>query len=167
MHQQPLTQLHHDPTLVFSIIFQLNFDHQVTSNTLTAVPTTSHQLKDISSINYYWGLCAVCCASLTSGFAGVFNEKLLKDGNQPSLFIRSLQLGIAIILCKRNGFFLFLFHSILNQGCFQFCLRRLLQWSKTAIAFSHSDFSTALIRWRGSLCSSRYNAFRLSHWLFK
>ena len=97
MHQQqPLTQLHHLKALVFSIIFQLNFDHQVTSNTLTAVQSINHQHKDISSNDYYWGLCAVCCASLTRGFARVFNEKLLKDGNQPSLFIRSIQLGILL-----------------------------------------------------------------------
>ena len=44
-------------------------------------------------INYFFGLWSVCCATLTSGFAGVYNEKLLKDGQQTSLFIRSIQLS--------------------------------------------------------------------------
>ena len=48
----------------------------------------------MKGIDYYLGLCAVCCATMTSGFAGVYNEKLMKDGKQPSLFIRSIQLSI-------------------------------------------------------------------------
>jgi len=44
------------------------------------------------------GLCAVLVACFSSGFAGVFYEKLLKNSSQPSIIIRNLQLGIFSIL---------------------------------------------------------------------
>ena len=43
------------------------------------------------------GLVAVLLATMTSGFAGVYNEKVLKDGGT-LLFIRNIQLG-AFFLC--------------------------------------------------------------------
>ncbi|XP_046439034.1 UDP-N-acetylglucosamine transporter-like isoform X2 [Daphnia pulex] len=43
---------------------------------------------------YFLGILAICCATLTSGFAGVYNEKLIKNGKQPSLLIRSIQLSL-------------------------------------------------------------------------
>lgn len=46
-----------------------------------------------AGIGYYLGLLSVCLATVTSGFAGVYNEKLLKDGQQPILLVRSLQLS--------------------------------------------------------------------------
>lgn len=42
---------------------------------------------------YVFGLVAIGCATLTSGFAGVYNEKLIKNGQQSSLLIRSIQLS--------------------------------------------------------------------------
>ena len=39
------------------------------------------------------GLYSVLAACLSSGYAGVFYEKLVKDSNQPSIIIRNLQLG--------------------------------------------------------------------------
>jgi len=44
------------------------------------------------------GLFAVLVACFSSGFAGVYYEKLLKTGTQPSIIIRNLQLGIFSIL---------------------------------------------------------------------
>ena len=42
---------------------------------------------------YLFGLLAIGFASLSSGFAGVYNEKIIKNGVQPLLLIRSLQLS--------------------------------------------------------------------------
>ena len=39
------------------------------------------------------GLSAICTASMMSGFAGVYFEKLLKH-TSPSIFLRNVQLGI-------------------------------------------------------------------------
>jgi len=71
----------------------LNFDSHPTSNSDFITSYASKQLM-MKGIDYYLGLCAVCCATMTSGFAGVYNEKLMKDGKQLSLFIRSIQLSI-------------------------------------------------------------------------
>ena len=42
---------------------------------------------------YFLGLLCVGCATMTSGFAGVYNEKMMKNGQQPLLFVRSLQIS--------------------------------------------------------------------------
>lgn len=39
------------------------------------------------------GMLAVIASSLSSGFAGVYYEKLLKESAQPSVIIRNIQLG--------------------------------------------------------------------------
>ncbi|XP_032788212.1 UDP-N-acetylglucosamine transporter isoform X2 [Daphnia magna] len=57
---------------------------------------------------YVFGLIAISCATLTSGFAGVYNEKLIKNGKQSSLLIRSLQLSV---LVKDGG-------TVTKQGYF-------------------------------------------------
>ena len=40
------------------------------------------------------GMLAVLASSFSSGFAGVYYEKLLKESAQPSVIIRNIQLGI-------------------------------------------------------------------------
>lgn len=59
-----------------------------------------HQEKGIWSLRsenedatHLFGLLAIGFASLSSGFAGVYNEKIIKNGMQPLLLIRSLQLS--------------------------------------------------------------------------
>ncbi len=79
----------------------MNFD-LAASIGFTSSVSKELMMKDI---DFYLGLCAVCCATLTSGFACVYNEKLMKDGKQPSLLIRNIQLSNlfykVIILRKR------------------------------------------------------------------
>lgn len=43
------------------------------------------------------GLVAVLCAACTSGFAGVYFEKILK-GSQTTLWLRNIQMGLPSIL---------------------------------------------------------------------
>jgi Nucleotide-sugar transporter len=74
---------------------------------------------------YFLGLLAICCATLTSGFAGVYNEKLIKNGQQPSLLIRSIQLS------KYPFFLLITQMSIFSFSFFRFvfCFLRLFRRS--------------------------------------
>lgn len=53
---------------------------------------SSAATDDLPSSNSYKGLVAVLMASLSSGFAGVYFEKILK-GTSPSIWIRNIQLG--------------------------------------------------------------------------
>jgi UDP-sugar transporter A1/2/3 len=52
-----------------------------------------HTSKDTESQNRIIGLIAVLCAACTSGFSGVYFEKILK-GSQTSLWIRNVQMGL-------------------------------------------------------------------------
>lgn len=49
--------------------------------------------KDDEDKNHIMGLTAVLCAACTSGFSGVYFEKILK-GSDVSVFIRNVQMGI-------------------------------------------------------------------------
>lgn len=50
------------------------------------------------SSHHVIGLAAVLTSSLSSGFAGVYYEKLLKESAQPSLVLRNIQLGLFSVL---------------------------------------------------------------------
>jgi drug/metabolite transporter (DMT)-like permease len=57
-------------------------------------PSKSSQSGQVpNAVNQLTGMFAVLASSFSSGFAGVFYEKLLKEGSQPSVIIRNLQLG--------------------------------------------------------------------------
>ena len=61
------------------------------------------------------GLLAVLASSLSSGFAGVFYEKLLKESSQPSVVIRNLQLGMQVIF-QLSKSFVFVIVTILRRN---------------------------------------------------
>ena len=42
---------------------------------------------------YLFGMISIGFATLTSGFACIYNEKVLKNGEQPLLFVRCFQLS--------------------------------------------------------------------------
>jgi len=65
------------------------------------------------------GLAAVLVACFSSGFAGVFYEKLLKTSTQPSIVIRNLQLGIFSILLGATAMFYQDWGAIQERGLFQ------------------------------------------------
>ncbi len=66
------------------VILQVNFNREMGDLSWRA------QREDAT---YLLGLLAIGCATMTSGFAGVYNEKVIKNGQQPLLLIRSLQLS--------------------------------------------------------------------------
>jgi len=64
------------------------------------------------------GLVAVLVACFSSGFAGVFYEKLLKTGSQPSIIIRNLQLGIFAVMISLCGLVGGDWKDIMEKGLF-------------------------------------------------
>ncbi|XP_032788207.1 UDP-N-acetylglucosamine transporter isoform X1 [Daphnia magna] len=67
---------------------------------------------------YVFGLIAISCATLTSGFAGVYNEKLIKNGKQSSLLIRSLQLSLFSVFFACLGVLVKDGGTVTKQGYF-------------------------------------------------
>ncbi|KAK4015495.1 hypothetical protein OUZ56_030475 [Daphnia magna] len=67
---------------------------------------------------YVFGLIAISCATLTSGFAGVYNEKLIKNGKQSSLLIRSLQLSLFSVFFAFLGVLVKDGGTVTKQGYF-------------------------------------------------
>jgi len=67
---------------------------------LVQVPSGSSRVPQAVSFtsHHIMGLAAVLISSVSSGFAGVYYEKLLKESAQPSLVLRNIQLGIFSVL---------------------------------------------------------------------
>ena len=65
------------------------------------------------------GLIAVLCACFSSGFAGVFFEKLVKTGAQQSVVIRNLQLGIFSLFFSTSAVIYNDMEPIMKAGFFQ------------------------------------------------
>jgi len=65
------------------------------------------------------GILAVITACFSSGFAGVFYEKLVKQSSQPSVVIRNLQLGLFSLLFSLTGMLYYNYSDILEAGLLQ------------------------------------------------
>jgi solute carrier family 35 (UDP-sugar transporter), member A1/2/3 len=61
------------------------------------------------------GLIAVLCAAGTSGFAGVYFEKILK-GSQTTLWIRNVQMGLPSIVIALFAIYSKDYNAVLRQG---------------------------------------------------
>jgi len=83
----------------------------VQTPTLTP-PTEAHQGDAII------GLLAVVTACFSSGFAGVFYERLVKQSSQTSLVIRNLQLGLFSLAFSLTTMLLYSSSDILALGMF-------------------------------------------------
>jgi solute carrier family 35 (UDP-sugar transporter), member A1/2/3 len=62
------------------------------------------------------GLLAVLTACFSSGFAGVYYEKLVKESSQLSLVIRNLQLGLFSLFFALTGMLINDWEAIRNGG---------------------------------------------------
>ena len=60
------------------------------------LPSQTDQNSIVES-NQTIGMVAVLVSAISSGFAGVYHERLLKGNAQPSLIIRNIQLGIIFL----------------------------------------------------------------------
>ena len=79
------------------------------------LPSGQHQTGGPMTAHKLIGLLAVLASSLSSGFAGVFYEKLLKESSQPSVVIRNLQLGMQVEF-QLSKSFLFVIVTILRRN---------------------------------------------------
>jgi UDP-sugar transporter A1/2/3 len=61
-------------------------------------------------------LVAVLTACFSSGFAGVYYEKLVKESSQPSLVIRNLQLGLFSLFFALVGMLINDWEAIYHGG---------------------------------------------------
>ena len=64
------------------------------------------------------GFCAVLTACFSSGYAGVFYEKLVKQSSQPSIVIRNLQLGVFSLLFSFSAMVYYSSADIFQHGIF-------------------------------------------------
>jgi len=87
---------------------------------LVQFPSDSSKVPGKLSItsHHLVGLLAVLISSLSSGFAGVYYEKLLKESAQPSLVLRNIQLGIFSIIFGAAAVIINDGHNVLQRGFF-------------------------------------------------
>ncbi len=64
------------------------------------------------------GLICVMLACISSGFAGVYLEKVMKKGRQVSIWVRNVQLGIFGAVIGFGGIFMYDFNTVSKNGFF-------------------------------------------------
>ncbi|KAJ9615377.1 UDP-galactose transporter Gms1 [Cladophialophora chaetospira] len=69
--------------------------------------------------NYMVGIIAVAIACVCSGFAGVYFEKVLKNGQSSSIWVRNIQLSVGCLAIALFGAFVWDGQAIREQGFFQ------------------------------------------------
>lgn len=67
--------------------------------------TENHASESEAQQNRFVGLVAVLCAACTSGFSGVYFERILK-GAQTTLWVRNIQMGLPSVLIAFTGVYL-------------------------------------------------------------
>ncbi len=82
------------------------------------------QKEQLTAGSQFVGLVAVLVACCSSGFAGVYFEKILKETKQ-SVWVRNIQLGEYVY--KENGSYNILNIPILNLKEGQLCIKKKLQ----------------------------------------
>jgi len=85
---------------------------------LVQMPSSSSTLTLQHQQDRTIGFISVLTACFSSGFAGVFYEKLVKQSSQPSVVIRNLQLGIFSLLFSCSAMFYYNSSEIFNLGIF-------------------------------------------------
>ncbi|XP_067310289.1 solute carrier family 35 member A3b isoform X1 [Pseudorasbora parva] len=80
--------------------------------------TTNTQQKDLTASSQLMGLLAVLVACFSSGFAGVYFEKILKESKQ-SVWVRNIQLGLFGLIFGLGGVFVYDGERVKENGLFQ------------------------------------------------
>ncbi|EDV28459.1 uncharacterized protein TRIADDRAFT_49562 [Trichoplax adhaerens] len=86
---------------------------------LVQMPTKGpHSSKDLSKSKQFLGLVAVLTACLSSGFSGVYFEKILK-GTKSSIWVRNVQLGTFGFIFGLMGMLYKDYDALVKDGFFQ------------------------------------------------
>ncbi|KAG1969154.1 UDP-N-acetylglucosamine transporter [Pimephales promelas] len=80
--------------------------------------TSIAQQKDLTASSQLMGLLAVLVACFSSGFAGVYFEKILKETKQ-SVWVRNIQLGLFGLIFGLVGVFVYDGERVRENGLFQ------------------------------------------------
>mmetsp|Transcript_7654 Transcript_7654/g.10016 ORF Transcript_7654/g.10016 Transcript_7654/m.10016 type:complete len:437 (+) Transcript_7654:94-1404(+) len=83
----------------------------------TGVDASSASINSDAQQNRVIGLIAVLCAACTSGFAGVYFEKILK-GSRTSLWIRNIQMGLPSCIIAYVTIYIKDAEAVQTQGFF-------------------------------------------------
>lgn len=82
------------------------------------IPSSSTKVKPQQG-NYMVGIVAVAIACVCSGFAGVYFEKVLKNGQSSSIWVRNIQLSVGCLAIALFGAFVWDGQAIQEHGFFQ------------------------------------------------
>mmetsp|Transcript_8250 Transcript_8250/g.13355 ORF Transcript_8250/g.13355 Transcript_8250/m.13355 type:complete len:336 (-) Transcript_8250:45-1052(-) len=86
---------------------------------LVQLSNSDTKKKDSASNNQVLGLTCVLLACCSSGFAGVYTEKILKQGRPVSLYVRNIQLALFGIIIGLFGVYTKDYTKIQQGGFFQ------------------------------------------------
>ncbi|XP_024908121.1 solute carrier family 35 member A3b isoform X2 [Cynoglossus semilaevis] len=87
--------------------------------TLVQLPqSTQDEQKSLTASSQFVGLVAVLMACVSSGFAGVYFEKILKETKQ-SVWVRNIQLGVFGFIFAMTGMVIYDYDKIRESGVFQ------------------------------------------------
>ncbi len=81
--------------------------------------SNSNTSKASTDMNQMVGLIAILSACMTSGFAGVYFEKILKKGRSVSLFIRNVQLAMFGVIIGLMTVYIKDYDQVMEKGFFQ------------------------------------------------
>lgn len=82
------------------------------------IPSSTAKVN-VQQGNYTVGIIAVAIACVCSGFAGVYFEKVLKNGQSSSIWIRNIQLSVGCLAIALFGAFVWDGQAIRERGFFQ------------------------------------------------
>jgi UDP-sugar transporter A1/2/3 len=77
-----------------------------------------HTADEDEDKNRLVGLVAVLCAACTSGFAGVYFERILKNGSNVTLWIRNIQMGLPSVIIALLTVYVEDYHEVTTKGFF-------------------------------------------------
>jgi solute carrier family 35 (UDP-sugar transporter), member A1/2/3 len=83
------------------------------------IPSSTANIAQTTEGNYFIGILAVAVACLCSGFAGVYFEKVLKQGTTTSIWVRNIQLSVGCLAIAIVGTMMWDGPAIVERGFFQ------------------------------------------------
>jgi len=83
------------------------------------IPSSTTTTTQLHEGNYSLGIVAVAVACICSGFAGVYFERVLKGGQNTTIWVRNIQLSVGCLAIALFGAFVWDGQAIRTNGFFQ------------------------------------------------